>query len=242
MKDDSRRGFLKTLGKLGAAVGLTAAVASTSEAKIPTTPKAKIDLASNSHTTIRTGQPHFEFGFSGFRNTDPLADMEQLQKDVDLVTNQLLDSTSLRLHPPMAVPQYVYDFINKRHIMENLDPYKWGDVFELTWVDWHSTDARFATKRAYWEARVKQPYRGIFKESVYQNSVELPMEYLIMRVNDRKPIMDHAKHRCYDELVHDLRCAIQTVVATDKKLNAPKADNKSSFDLLSDDARKTITG
>ena len=128
---DTRRGFLKTLGKLGAAVGLTAAVASTVEAKIPTTPKAK--MAPNGgggggHVSAliekNRDMGKFEFGFTGFK-ADPMAaeSLQQLQRDMNLVRNQALDNARMTLHSPMVVPQHVYDYITKRRVIDNLDPY-----------------------------------------------------------------------------------------------------------------------
>lgn len=269
---ENRRGFLKTLGKLGAALGITTAACSSShhrghhypkhpkhpkhpthptrKATIGTAPKAKIKTPSHSELKTFGGivprpKGTFEFGFTGFK-TDPLAQdkIDQLQRDANLLYNSVIDAKHLGIDPPMVVPPHVYDYITKRHVMDNLDPYQWGNVFDLKWVDWHSTDARFATKRGYWEARVKRPYRGIFKEAVYRQKVELPMEYLVTRVDDINPIKEHAKRGAYEELVNALRTAITVVIATDKKMNpkAPKADNKqSSFDRLSATARESIT-
>jgi len=263
---DTRRGFLKTLGKLGAALGITTAAACSAhhhghhgghhppKAKPRTAPKAKIELKPRSQgaskmvegqikfagnvTTTNRPKGAFEFGFTGFK-TDPMAadKIKQLNDDANLLYNSILDNKSRAINPQMIVPPHVYEYITKRHLMDEMDPYNWGAVFDVKWVDWHSTDARFATKRAYWEARVNRPYRGIFKESVYRQAVELPMQYLAMRVDDVNPVQEHAKRNAYEDLVSALRTAIQVVIDTDKRMNpgasAPKRTLSGHVDMQS---------
>ena len=96
--EESRRGFLKTLGKLATAVGIgfAAAGSMSAKAKIPTTPKAKILTALEVTKATKAKAEKFindkvaehldrsdafEFGFTGFKNikTTPLS-YEALEK------------------------------------------------------------------------------------------------------------------------------------------------------------------
>ena len=65
------------------------------------------------------------------------------------------------------------------------------------------------------------------------------MDYLRMRVDDAEKVKQHAKRRCYDDLVAKMREVIELVIETDKKLNAPKfmsnshITNRDKADLTS---------
>jgi hypothetical protein len=113
---DTRRGFLKTLGKLGAAVGLTAAVASTpGKAPTSTAPKAKgqIRYASNVCVTNRPDvskavemtSRHQEWlnrmTVVKALNTVPNTMLEQ--KEMNRLANQMMDNINMRIYKSVVL-------------------------------------------------------------------------------------------------------------------------------------------
>ena len=258
--EENRRGFLKTLGKLATAVGITTAAATlpvkeevnigygAALAKIDTTPKAKPPTLPD---------PPYEFGFTGFTHHpddayvpsfsdlgDPTAEG---QRAIDAVHNMRLDNATTQMRPDMMVaPPAMYDWVQRQEAIRSLDPYNWGAVFDVKWHDWHSTDARFATKRAFWEAKPHSRYRDIFPDLVYRQSMELSMEYLITRVGDAEPIKQHAKRTIYERLIQELQEAIRLVIQT-RDLNQDLAanittSNRDKFFAKNPDAAARITG
>lgn len=246
---EDRRGFLKTLGKLGAALGITAAVATSNPTKGATPKPTNAASLEATSTRARKSFPgtlepafkkkveEFEFGFTGFRSFEENA---QLQKDVDLVYNQIIDNKHMEMMPPMmAVPPHVYDFVMKKQAIADLDPYNWGAVFDIKWIDWHASDPRFATHEGRWEATVKPRYYCVLQDRVFVKTHRLAMEYLASHVGDVEMVKKRAKQQCYDELVLKMRNIIELIIEADKKLNAPKfmsnshITNRDKADLTS---------
>jgi hypothetical protein len=249
---EDRRGFLKTLGKLGAALGITAAVATSNPTKGATPKPTNAASLEATSTRARKSFPgtlepafkkkveEFEFGFTGFRSFE---ENEQLQKDVDLVYNQIIDNKHMALNPPMmAVPPHVYDFIMKKQAIADLDPFNWGAVFDIKWIDWQSglDGPSYADSQiGRWEAHVKPRYHSVLQDRTFVKSIELPMKYVELHKVDGETIKARAKRRCYDDIVIKMRNVITLIIETDKKLNAPKfmsnshITNRDKADLTS---------
>ncbi len=221
--EESRRGFLKTLGKLAAAVGITSAAATVSVKgeEIPVSKElllSQIKTLKAPKSTTPKAKEHTKetlFGFSGFKKYDPAA--QPMMDNLNRTYNQILDNTSMRLNPPMSVPSSVYDMMMKREATFRLDPYNWGTVFDMKWFEWHETVMSFATKQGVWEARVKPQFRGVFDGEVYTHSKEIAMSYLEMRVSDVDRVKEHAKEQCYRELVDQLQDIILERIKRDVK-------------------------
>jgi len=243
---DTRRGFLKTLGKLGAAVGLTAAVAtvdlkSTDAVGLRSsslTQRQKDDIATqvqtqvddikrnggtliNTKTGKKTVYPTKRKDMMWdvlSTSTDPVADV---QKAVNELTAMRLDNAEMMIHPSMVVaPPHIYDYVQRQEAIRDLDPYNWGAVFDLKWVDWNQP-LNFATAIGRWEARVKPQFRGIFKGEVYTQSKEIAMSYLEQQVSNAMDVKKYAKEQCYRELVDHLQNVILERIKRDVKENPP---------------------
>ncbi len=267
MEKDSRRGFLKTLGKLTAAVGLTAAAASTLEAKTPTTPKAK--FASSLESTSQKSGDYAKWVQDGrqVKNFTPpggtpiIEDltyktapafsktMERVkpgsliptesyvhpgytyrtyedheknilaQRTMNSIYNAHLDNMAMELHPPqMVVPRHIYDFVQTKEAIQKLDPYNWGAVFELRWLDWTAADPAHATVTGRWMAKVRPEFHGVFDNEIeYYQSQSIAMEYLVSVAQNHERIKEAAKDQCFRQLVDRLQGVILERIARDVK-------------------------
>jgi len=136
---ESRRGFLKTLGKLTAAVGLTAAVASTSaKADTEGTGGGKPIIEKFNYKPRLSARDMFrlEVRDTGKVNNDGLAirettfdkHVEHAKTVMDDLANAWLDNASMALNPPMVIPRHVYGYAMRKKAIRSLDPYNWGSI------------------------------------------------------------------------------------------------------------------
>ncbi len=194
MDDESRRGFLKTLGKLATAVGITSAAATlTSKAKSPTTPKAK-------DFTYKTAS------ITPFNDIDPTG---SVQKTIDTLENLRLDNITAQIHPSVFYgPSRMVNELRYRSALAKLDPFNWGAVFTLKWIDWCAKPEGWSY-RGGWKAYVRPEFQCLFKDHIYTQSVELPLDYLRQRVQRDEGVKTHLKGRTYCALVESLKDIIQ---------------------------------
>ncbi len=211
---DNRRAFLKKIGLVGVAI--------TSVACLPKTEDKVSNLASlepTSNPTIHGGmpEPKWKYGFTGFRTAEQNDAVLTAQKAINSLHNARVDNLRMEMQPDMLIgSQRMFDHFKTKELLHRLDPFNWGDVFDLKWIDWHATDVQYATKRGVWEARVRPEYHRIFKDHVYMQSIELPMEYLAYRakhVEHAEALKDHAKRRTYEEIVDKLQEVIRLLMS-----------------------------
>jgi len=242
---EDRRGFLKTLGKLAAAVGITTAVAT-----VPT--KAKMG-GKPIIEKIEWGKPMHETpvnrGYAARLASNPHT---VTQEQMNAFYNQVIDTKHMEMMPPpMVVPQHIYDFMRRKEAIRSLDPYNWGAVFDMKWVDWNQP-TNFATSIGRWEARVKPQFRDIIDGEVYTQSKEIAMDYLRSSVANSDVLLNYAKEQCYRELVDSLQDVILERIKRDVKdtpLPGPPPydiltghiSNRDEFFTKNPDAAKRIT-
>ena len=247
---DNRREFLKTLGKLGAALGITAA-ATTLPSKGDPTPAgnlASLEATSNP-TTGTTRNPSFpdvlekidyKFGFTGFKPRSQGA-TKMAQDAINSIENLRLDNIKMRMAPPIYVepdrfisphlqhlnePSMFAESVRitrQQQLLKELDPYNWGDVFDLTWDDWRTRDARHYAVEGCWTARVKARYRDLFgdvgvlrrsccvaKEELYQHAKyagRLPKDD-----SSQQRVLGYRKDAAYNQIIDEIQKAIQWFV------------------------------
>lgn len=234
---EDRRGFLKTLGKLAAAVGITAAVSATAGDTSGTTPSAKIEnraslentstrqirnpihMVSNSHITSRkmdSIEPKFGFTWDSAK-TNPAEDIQRMANELTVAR---YDNASMMMNPPIFVPAHVRDFLLRRETIRNLDPYNWGAVFDLEWEDWRKIEPQFATATGRWIARVNPQFYGLFAGEVFFRTQQIALDYLESHVADPEVVKNYAKEQCYRALVDELQDLILDVIKRDVKANS----------------------
>ncbi len=272
---ETRRGFLKTLGKLTAAVGLTAAAVSTVEAKKGTTPSGEVDhetfldimetpkvpkdalldfkpngdvvrtpivgvdVASNSHTVPKNREiAKLKAGFSWtsgkklepgsliptqsyvhpgyhFRNSE---ENMLAQDTMNRMYSAHADNIRMAYPPQMVMSIEAYNQWNKMELIRTLDPYNWGQMFNLEWQGWKQRDPEHVTTVGIWTATVNPKFRGIFEHEHYYQSQAVAIQYLKQCVKDGgKGVLKHAKEQCYRQLVDMVQDVILKRIARDVK-------------------------
>ena len=257
---DTRRGFLKTLGKLGAAVGLTAAVAST-PAKGDDIPVSKELLLSQIRTLkahsrtalkagltaeeekwVKDGKKSMQFVVpkdskintkdwnKAHETGNPMLYGSNahvtsrknvlLQEDMNEFYNSIVDCKRMEIMPPQFLPAHIRDFVMKKEAIRSLDPYNWGEVFDLKWHDFKGINPLHATVTCAWIATVKPRYRGIFDGETFSRQHSLAMAYLAEARVDVERVKMHVKDQCYRELVDTLQDLILARISRDVKQNS----------------------
>jgi len=243
---EDRRGFLKTLGKLAAAVGITTTSAACFQklhdhgghkhplkAKNGTTPsggkpiiedltyktasitrpKDPVVFASNSHVQPTREIAKLKAGFtwqsatnlehsesfiqpaSHYRNAESNA---LAQEHLNSFYNAHLDNMSMELNPPqMVVSAEHYARIMKLEQKRHLDPYKWGEVFDLKWIPFKSKPNMDAYE-GYWEARVKRAFNKCFESA---GSNEIFRVNVIISRHEMKFAMKQSDHESNRRLI-----------------------------------------
>lgn len=197
---EDRRGFLKTLGKLAAAVGITTAAAggkrvngkelnhdefmdalekpfkmgvrTTSDVTPGGLPiretflykprsQGATRLASNSHTIARPEEIAMT----------PQPDRFIHQQLMDDTYNAMVDNAHMKAYPPqMVVSADQYDAIMKSQQKRYLDPYKWGDVFEIKWRPFRAKPDMYLYE-GWWEAKVRTAFNRCFEGETFRVNV-----------------------------------------------------------------------
>jgi len=236
---DNRRGFLATLGKLAAAVGITTAAATVSAkglddigdptppthktyktpsfdggALSPTLKRVRAQWASNSHTTPR--------------------EFNRAQAAINDMTNAYMDNMKVQGNPQMIVSIDQWQAIMKAQQRERLDPYKWGEVFDLKWIPFKPM-MNMEAYEGMWEARVRHEFQHWFKDEIFRVNVMISTHEMKFAMNQN----DHAsnahmisryKDNAYRKIVDELQRVIR-LEAGPEQLYAEMADHPAIRDL-----------
>jgi len=259
----NRRGFLKTLGKLTAAVGITAAATVPTKGKelnhdevmeameVPkdalldfkpdgTVIRTKLPNAASLEATSR-GWPRYESKNTMMKKLPPgnlqaLRDTTrnmQAQQAMDKLENLRLDNLQMRLNQPVYLEPDRFISPHLQHLnhtafgesvrishramlLKELDQFNWGGAFELRWSDWKPDDPRHDTVCGYWTAKVLPRYSELFgNQTIFTRKVVVSRHAIYMaQEQDRKEtLQDWYKRTAYEDVVHELRDAIQFIVA-----------------------------
>jgi len=246
---ENRRGFLATLGKLAAAVGIMTAAATVSTKVKPGGKPIieKIEWGKPMHEvkprttrypispTVKRvlGQskipPEVDAYFDAQR-----AHANPAQEAINNMTNAMLDNARQSLEPQMVVSMKQYEAIMKAQQIQNLDPYKWGEVFDLKWIPF-KPKMNMEAYEGWWEARVKRDFQQCFKNEIFRVNVMISTHEMKFAMNEN----DHArnahmvsmyKENAYRKIVEELQRVIR-LEAGPEELYAEMSDHPSMRDL-----------
>ena len=203
MEKENRRGFLKTLGKLTAAVGITAAAATSLPAKDKGIgdpgPLASIKVPwSDNHSELPAKQIKYAAnicvtnrkGFHG--NLGVGKSSEEAQRTIDALHNARIDNIRMS-----------YNYFDHDRALKELDPYNWQKVYTLDWEDWKPRDPSRDTLTGVWLATVKPQFASCFEKPCYYRSVTVGMHTL--RMGDAMEIKRYAQDNGFREIVRSLQ-------------------------------------
>ncbi len=218
---ENRRGFLKTLGKLTAAVGITTAAATVLPAKgigdtSGTAPKDKTPWCKD-HGELPARKPITHASNVCITNRKALkGDLgvgkatAEGQRAIDAVENMRLDNARMGINPH----HYFFPYDHRERALKELDPYNWRGVFKLTWDDWRPRDAGLDTVTGAWVASVRPYFSSCFENRQWYQTQSIAGHGLLQHQLEAKK---HAKDLAFRQIVDHLQDVILERIKRDVK-------------------------